>query len=115
MATAPVVLVPIDEIPKVERARAGRKPMYPGIVRDIVSSPGQLFTVGVFNPGVASQRRKGLLKVPVTGGKLFSRTQRLSEDTVAVYARFDRKGRGAVTVAGQALEPVAAPEAPAEA
>jgi hypothetical protein len=83
--------------------------MYPGIVRNLALAPGQKFRLGPFTTNTAQARRSGVTNVPTTGGKVIAETRK-GDDGQYVYVRFERKGRTAITVAGEPVEV----EAPAE-
>lgn len=99
---AKIVLETVESRPSIERARSGRTSMYPEVVEKIVAAAGEELRFPVANAGLRAQRRKGLLEVPVTGGAL-NVAGRLVDGQHYVYARFERKGRAPVTVAGKPL------------
>ncbi len=102
----------VESRPATKRARSGRVSMYPAMVEALAANPGVEQRLLVDSVSKANSRRKNLLKVPTTGGKVDA-TTRTIDGQHFVYARFDRKGRAAITVAGKPLGGEAEVEAPA--
>jgi len=101
--------VPVEGFATIKREGAGKRSMYPAMVRVLAASPGQTFDLGVFSRATANQRRAGLLGVPVEGGQVVACVRKI-DGAERVQARFERIGRKAILVAGEplvAVEPVA--------